>query len=93
MSRVIDDDGIFVPAVISTDSVGKGRASASEVSNISSSPGGLRLMLGRFASERAPVLSSLRSSVGLGPRLPFVGEEETIEEGSVVVGPLTPVAY
>ena len=50
-------------------------------------------MLGRFASERAPVLSSLRSSVGLGPRLPFVGEEETIEEGSVVVGPLTPVAY
>lgn len=93
MSRIVDDDGISGPVVFSIDSVGGGRASSSKVCNVPSSLGGLRLILGRFASERAPVQSSLRSSVGLGPRLPFDGEEETTEEGSVVVGPLTPVAY
>lgn len=63
-----------------------GEVLPSKVEGVSSSLGALRLTLGRLASDRAPVLSSLRSSVGLGPRLPLLGEEErTEDDGTAVV--------
>lgn len=88
--RVVDKDGAPVPEVISTNSA---PASPSKVSDASSPLRDLRLILGRFANDRAPVLSSFKSSVGLAPRLPFVGEEGSADEECVVVGPLTPLAY
>lgn len=47
--------------------------------------GVLRLKLGRFAVDTAPDLSSLRSSVGLGPRFHFDGEDETTDEVDTVI--------
>lgn len=72
------------PSTVDTLSVSPGKtcgapAASSKTVRAFSSLSVLRLILGRFAQDMIPDLSSLSSSVGLGPRFHFDGDDETTD--------------